>query len=68
MYVNELGTIEMCSNLDIFHVFPRMGAVQGVCRSRNALLCKRLKTLESDTGLAARTGLAFGSVIGFTVT
>lgn len=68
MYADELGTVGMCSNLDVFHAFPRMGAVQGVCRPRNTLLCKSLKTLESDTGLAARTGLAFGSVIGFTVT
>lgn len=41
------------------HIFPRMGVVQGVSRSRNTLLSKRLKTLESDISLAAKIGLAF---------
>lgn len=68
MYVDEPGTTEMCLNLDVFHVFPRMGVVQGVSRSRDTLISERLKTLESDLGLAAKIRLAFGLVVGFTVT
>lgn len=41
------------------YLFPRTGVVQGVSRSRNTLLSKRLKTLEADIGLAAKIGLAF---------
>lgn len=41
VYVDELGTIEMCLNLDVFHVFTRTGVLQGVSKSRNTLLSKR---------------------------
>ena len=48
-----------------------VGVVQGVYKSRNTLRSKREnreKSLESGIGLAAKIGLAFGSVVGFVVT
>lgn len=41
VYIDELQTLEMCLNFDVFHVFTGVKVVQGVYKSRNTLWSKR---------------------------